>query len=89
MGTIVYCNRKDCVYYKKLDEKHYFDEDYRIQRHFDEDYFSGICTREKLFVGKKEIHTDLIKHDLAECKNHSRLAQGHMDFSRYPNGGRI
>jgi len=87
--TTIYCNKKSCQFNRSIPEKHFISEDNLLDSHFEEDAYTGVCDRDKVFVGSKEITTSLVHHDLAVCKNFSKLATSVMDFSKLPQGGHI
>ena len=85
----VYCNCADCLHYEELLEK-------KILMHhkgyipIGDDGYSGICVREEIGISRMHISTNQVDYRLAKCvsKSDKRIA-GHMDWSKFPQGGNI
>jgi hypothetical protein len=84
----VLCNATGCLFWRGLEEPEC------ISRHKGEslpwDTYSGYCTRDAVGVNFRRIETYNTIYKVAECSCYSdKHFVGHVDFSRFPQGGRI
>lgn len=90
---IVYCNDTDCIWNKKINFKKFIDTAVG-QEHFDDDAFTGICTRAEIGIRPLELEEgDLnskrkYRHAIC-CVRSDDKVKGHMDFSKFPFGGNV
>ena len=88
-SMIVYCNDKDCPNRKELPFKKKINWG-RGRVPFEEDGYTGICLKKEIAVDSKTVETTNTKYRYSECRNRSDMKiSGHMDFSRFPQGGNI
>ncbi|MFH1546952.1 MAG: hypothetical protein ABIC57_00525 [bacterium] len=91
-SRVVWCNDDRCAWWRKIP----FDKVIQYHKFYiplgDDDAYTGICFRNGVGIRSRIIESRLLetKYRLAECKCRSdKIISGHMDFSRFPQGGNI
>ena len=85
------CDVDSCLWYKELEEKHYLGEGKLNYVPFEDNSYSGTCTRpEGVFISMKKFESHQMKYEWPCCMSFShKKIKGHMDWSRFPQGGHI
>lgn len=87
---IIYCNNYNCLFNEPIDESHWVGEDKPGITPFEDDTYRGKCSYDKVFVRNRKITTMTMEYNIPECVNFSdKKIKGHMDFSKFPQGGNI
>ena len=85
----VLCNQADCQFWTDLHEGGIHLNRGRIRSEFEDKYY-GICEADEIGISNKHIETHQTEWNLPVCKRYTqRGIVGHIDFSRFPQGGRI
>ena len=89
----IYCNALKCMWNVKLEEK-VFLKHHREHQPFDDDAYEGICSRNEIGLYYKEEAPTFgqvrVKKKWVYCPFRSDVhPSGHMDWSRFPQGGNI
>lgn len=86
---IIFCNDAKCLWNQQIDIKK-FVKRHKDHKPFPHDFYSGVCSRPEIAINPKVIDTREVKHQLAVCAVRSNKGiSGHLDWSRYPQGGNI
>jgi len=86
----VLCNAERCVYWKELEEPVPFPRP-GVGKPYDFDKCYGYCTRDVIGIDFKVVYSSQAKYDVPVCRLYGSKdwPTGHMDWSRYPQGGSI
>lgn len=88
-SKLVYCDDYRCVWNVAIKFKKYVLH-HKDEKPFEEDSAKGVCGRKEILLTPKEINTLQRKYKLATCSVRSdKGISGHLDFSRFPQGGNI
>ena len=89
-AIIVYCDNKKCIHYKPINFKHCVRQN-RNASLFEDSAFKGICGRpQEIGIKESNVINKDNKWKVNDCKSYSDMKiSGHMDFSRFPQGGHI
>ena len=50
----------------------------------------GYCSKDEIHIQERKIETNLAKYEIPECASfRNKRNKDHLDFSRFPSGGRI
>ena len=86
----VLCHMSSCLHWRKFDSPQILMYHKSYVPLGDDDLYSGYCARDIVGIRERNIETLQVKHHLAVCRTYSdKRIKGHMDFSRYPQGGHI
>lgn len=85
----VLCDDLDCAWCKPLGEERFI-EHYKNYNPLAGMGYRGVCTREEIGIKARKIETHNTIYHIPECRSFSNKGiSGHIDFSRFPQGGRI
>lgn len=88
-SIIVYCNSKKCLHWKEIPFKYFVNHNKNVNN-FEDSAFRGICSRKEIAVRQRDIISKDMYYNINECKSFSNTKiSGHMDFSKFPQGGNI
>ena len=89
-AKVVYCTDASCAWNVSIPFKKYILHGSKVGYvPFEKDAFNGVCGRKELGLRPQEIIELHTKHKLTTCSMRSDRSFGHLDFSRFPQGGNI
>lgn len=90
-NKVIYCNNDKCLHYRALPYKEFIKYHQGYSPLGEDDCFTGVCARrDGIGIKPKNFETASCKYKFADCMTKSDVKiSGHMDFSKFPQGGRI
>lgn len=87
-AKLVYCKDVDCFWNKYVGRGKYILPTTNSTVFPDDDY-RGICTRPELGLSPQQVADLHTRYRVTACAVRTDKATGHLDFTRFPEGGNI
>ena len=85
-----YCDNEECLHFSKLDSAHFLKHARNYKPLGDSSGYPGMCGRADQGIRIKKFESTQVKYEWSVCTSFSnRKIKGHMDWSRFPQGGNI